>query len=122
MALRVRFAEEDSEPVLWAAGELDITVAAQLGDALDRVRAGPGLRLIVDLSQLGFLDVSGLRLLISADERLRRGGAQGLAVRGAAGIVRRIFEVVGATSLLADPAPTPPPAPLVMPRQVARTS
>jgi anti-anti-sigma factor len=122
MALRVRFAEEDGEPVLWAAGELDITVAAQLGDALDRVRARSGLRLIVDLSQLGFLDVSGLRLLITADERLRRGGAQGLAVRGAAGIVRRIFEVVGTTSLLADPAPTPSPAPLVMPRQVARTS
>jgi anti-sigma B factor antagonist len=122
MALRVRFAEEDGEPVLWAAGELDITVAAQLGDALDRVRARPGLRLIVDLSQLGFLDVSGLRLLITADERLRRGGAQELAVRGAAGIVRRIFEVVGTTSLLADPAPTPSSVAVPMPRQVARTS
>jgi anti-anti-sigma factor len=77
MALRVRLAEEDGEPVLWAAGEIDITVAAQLGSALDRVRAGPGQRLIVDLSQLGFLDVSGLRLLITADERLRRGGAPG---------------------------------------------
>ena len=122
MTLRVRVAEEDGGTVLWAAGELDITVAALLGDALDRVRAVSGKHLIVDLSRLRFLDVSGLRLLITADERLRRGGAQGLAVRGAAGTVRRIFEVVGVTSLLTDPEPTAPPVPLVMPRQVARTS
>jgi len=121
MTLRVRVAEEAGDTVLWAAGELDITVAALLGDALDRVRAGPGRRLVVDLSQLGFLDVSGLRLLIAADERLRRGGAQGLAVRGATGIVRRIFEVMGVMSMLADLEPAPP-APVRMPRQVARTS
>jgi anti-sigma B factor antagonist len=120
MALRVRFAEEDGETVLWVAGELDITVAALMSDALDRVRAVPGRPLTVDLSQLRFLDVSGLRLLIAAGERLRGTGG-GLMVRGATGIVRRIFEVMGVTPLLADLQSARARVPVVMPRQVART-
>ena len=95
-----RIAEDDGRAVLRAEGELDFTVAAQMRKALSSVQAVPGQRLTVDASHLGFIDVCGTRLLIAADERLRGAGGAGLAVRGASGIVRRMFEIMRVTSLL----------------------
>src|ERR1700761_8180400 len=96
----VRITGENGRTVVWAAGELDPTVGAALGDALSAVPAVPGQLLTVDLTHLGFLDVTGLRLLTTADERLRAAGGAGLAVRGATGIVRRAFEIMRVTRLL----------------------
>ncbi len=103
----VRLSEEDGRLVLWADGELDMTEAAVLSDALSAVRPGPGQWLVVDASQLGFIDVSGIRLLITVDRQLRDAGRAGLTVRGAAGIVRRVFELMLVTGLLEGPETTP---------------
>ena len=96
-------AEEDGRAVLRLAGELDFTVLALLERALAGVPAGPGQLLTVDAAHLGFMDVSGVRLLIATDVRLRAAGGPGLAVRAATPIVRRVFEVMAVTSLLASP-------------------
>jgi anti-anti-sigma factor len=86
--------------VLRAAGDLDFTQVPLLARALARVAAVPGQALTVDVTGLGFLDVAGVRALTDADERLRGAGGAGLTVRGASGIVRRIFEIMQVTSLL----------------------
>ena len=113
-AFSVEVTESDIGIVLWAKGELDITVAAVMDRGLRVMPARPGQFLLVDASQLGFLDIGGLRVLIAADQRLRRAGGDGLRVRGAAGIVLRVFEVMQVTALLAG-QPDPP----VVPRQAA---
>ncbi len=95
-----RIAEDEGRTVLWADGELDFSVAARMRKALSSVRAVPGQRLTVDASSLGFIDACGTRLLIVADERLRGAGGAGLVVRGASGVVGRMFEVMRVTSLL----------------------
>jgi anti-anti-sigma factor len=100
-----RVSREDGWTVLWAAGELDCTAVPLMAGPLSALPAVPGRLLTLDASQLGFLDVAGLRLLITADERLRSAGSAGLAVRGTSGVVRRIFEVMQVTALLDDREP-----------------
>ena len=95
-----RITHEDGRAVVWAAGELDMTVSPVLEAVLAGATVPPDQRLTVDLSQLGFLDASGMRVLVAADERLRSADRPGLTVRGAAGIVHRIFEIVQVTRLL----------------------
>jgi anti-anti-sigma factor len=102
---RTQSTEDQAEVVLWVAGELDVTVADRLDDALAQASPAPGQRLTVDVSHLAFIDVSGVRLLIVADRHGRDAGRPGLSVRGASPIVRRVFEIMRATSLLADREP-----------------
>jgi anti-anti-sigma factor len=102
--LRVRLDEAGGVTVVVLTGELDMTVVAQLSDAL---RTGCPLaegRLVVDVSGLVFMDLAGLRGLLGAHSRLLGEGRAGIIVRGASGIVRRIFELTGFTSLLGDSA------------------
>jgi anti-anti-sigma factor len=63
-------------------GELDISTAPRLEEAMRRAEAElPGL-LVIDLSQLDFMDSTGLRLLVTADERARAGGRRLVLIRG----------------------------------------
>jgi anti-anti-sigma factor len=98
-AFSVRVAEEDGQTVLWTAGELDFFTAPLLENALAGVRTGPGQGLTVDVSRLGFIDVGGVRLLAAAGQRLRGAGRRSLRVRGAAGVVRRMLELMPFTSV-----------------------
>lgn len=103
--LRIQTDEVDGVTVLVVAGELDITATAQVTDALT---AGCSLakdRLVVDISGLAFMDVAGLRVLLREHHRLPGEGRAGIVVRGASGIVRRLFVLTGSTSLLDDSPP-----------------
>jgi anti-anti-sigma factor len=80
---------------LTLTGELDIATVPRAQEAVDGLLAGGVQRLVIDLSGLGFVDSSGLRLFIVLD---RRAAAQGWALglirpRGAA---MTVFEVSGA--------------------------
>jgi anti-anti-sigma factor len=67
--------------VLRLAGELDFLSAETLATVLDAHFHGP---LIVDLSDLGFVDVTGLRALRGRHDRT-------LTISGASGAVRRLL-------------------------------
>jgi len=73
-------------------GELDLASVAKLDDELSRIEADRAPVVVVDLSGLEFMDSSGLRALIIADERARGRGAR-LAIVPGPPQVRRIFEV-----------------------------
>jgi stage II sporulation protein AA (anti-sigma F factor antagonist) len=92
----------DGERVVWVAGELDIATAGLMGDGLSLASVMPGDRLVVDVSRLTFMDVAGLGVLVATHERLVSAGGAGLVVRGASGIVRRLFELTGLSVLLQD--------------------
>jgi anti-sigma B factor antagonist len=75
-------------------GELDI---ATLDEALRRVEAAereePPL-VVIDMSELTFVDSSGVRLVLLADERARAAGRR-VAVRLGNGPALRVFQVLG---------------------------
>ena len=75
-------------------GELDISTyedaRARLAEA---ERAAPEL-LVVDLAGLRFVDSTGVRLVLSADERAREAGRR-LALRLGDGPARRVFTALG---------------------------
>jgi anti-anti-sigma factor len=73
-------------------GELDISSAPVLEEALGRVEeAGPAV-LVIDLRGLAFMDSTGLRTVVSADQRARDQGRRLAVVRGPEP-VDRIFSV-----------------------------
>jgi anti-sigma B factor antagonist len=82
----------DMRASLALRGELDISSAPVLEEALGRLEAaGPSL-LVIDLRGLEFMDSTGLRTLVSADQRAREAGRRLAIVRGPEA-VDRIFHV-----------------------------
>jgi anti-anti-sigma factor len=53
------------------AGELDMSTTGQLSESLDEQLANGATEVTLDLSQLAFMDSSGLRLLIDLHDRSR---------------------------------------------------
>jgi anti-anti-sigma factor len=75
-------------------GELDIAVADRVEERL-RQHRDDGERLRVDLSQLDFIDSSGVRAIVLGLRQARQGG-YGLEVdRKISPAVRRMIEIMG---------------------------
>jgi anti-sigma B factor antagonist len=74
------------------AGEFDLAALPQFEDAIAAVEAGSPAAIVVDLSGLTFMDSSGLRALVTADERARAAGRR-LAIVPGPPPVRRVFEI-----------------------------
>lgn len=75
------------------SGEIDIAAAARLRDRL----AGPvgvGRQVIVDLSQVSFIDAAGAGVLAGAAARAAARGGR-LQLAAARGQVRRVLELTG---------------------------
>ena len=75
-------------------GELDFSSALILDDELRRAEAGVHPVLVLDLSQLRFMDSSGLGIIASAYRRMRRSGRRLIVACPTRG-VRRIFQLTG---------------------------
>ena len=73
-------------------GELDIETSPMLADVVQRA-ARPGVRVVVDMSTVEFIDSSGVSALLVAASRAKDGGGT-LVVRNPAPRVHRIFEVL----------------------------
>jgi anti-anti-sigma factor len=80
--------------VLRVRGEIDLATAPGLEEALAPAGAQPSCLVVVDLTQCSFIDSSGLRSLLRAQERLRRAGSI-VAVAGLQPNVRKVFELTG---------------------------
>jgi len=92
--------------VLRLQGELDASTEERLrfaiGSALNR---SPEL-LVVDLSELGFMDCSGLSVLVWAHQRLAVQGRQ-LLLTGAQPVVQRLIRLTGLDTYLHFSARSP---------------
>ncbi|MEA2361788.1 MAG: anti-sigma factor antagonist [Thermoleophilaceae bacterium] len=73
-------------------GELDLSTVAKVQEELRRVEASSPPTLVVDLSKLTFLDSTGLRCIVTADERARSEGRRIVIVRGP-NAVQRVFAI-----------------------------
>jgi anti-sigma B factor antagonist len=83
-------------------GELDLGTAQDL-EAVLATQSGP---VVVDLRELSFIDLTGLRVLLDADARSRQDGMELRFIPGP--VVRRLFEVAQLPDRLAyvDDRPT----------------
>jgi anti-sigma B factor antagonist len=73
-------------------GELDLSTVAKVQEELRRVEVDSPATLVVDLSKLTFLDSTGLRCIVTADERAREEGRRIVIVRGP-DAVQRVFAI-----------------------------
>ena len=77
------------------AGDFDMSVAAELSDALVRAARAPGARRVeVDMRHTDFLDSHGIAGLLAGFEAAGRAG-RAFAVTNAHGMVRQVLEITG---------------------------
>lgn len=73
-------------------GELDLSTVGKVQEELLRVEADEPALVVLDLSSLTFLDSTGLRAVVTADQRAREGGRRLVIVRGP-DAVQRVFTI-----------------------------
>jgi anti-anti-sigma factor len=90
--LEVRSEDRDGLVHVTLVGELDLSTVAKVQEELRRIEAGSPPTVVVDLSKLTFLDSTGLRCIVTADERAREEGRRVVIVRGP-DPVQRVFAI-----------------------------
>jgi anti-sigma B factor antagonist len=82
----------DRGTIVWVSGDVDVTAAEPLQDLLLRVMRMHGPWLLLDLSEVSFMDCAGLRALVLTrqDAEWRHGSMILIAVSAA---VRRILDL-----------------------------
>ena len=90
--LAVRTEDRDGLVHMTLVGELDLSSVAKVQEELRRIEARAPATLVVDLSKLSFLDSTGLRCIVTADERAREQGRRVVIVRGP-DAVQRVFAI-----------------------------
>lgn len=93
-------------PVLRLAGELDVGNKDLLESALGRVLERRPQTLVVDLAMLGFMDCSGLSVLVQAHQRLTADQGR-LFLTGSQPIVRRLISLLELDACLRLGSPVP---------------
>lgn len=82
-----------------ADGELDLSTAPALHEALVAAQAGDASTVVLDIDAVGFIDSRGLRALIEASARYQQNGKQLRITRGTQA-ARRLFTLTGADACL----------------------
>jgi anti-anti-sigma factor len=87
---------EGSRAVLTVRGELDAYSAPGLEDQVTRLLGDRVADVVLDLSETGFLDSSGLRAILTAQRRLGESNGR-LVLRAPSEPVTRLLEITGLT-------------------------
>jgi anti-anti-sigma factor len=98
-ALSVPIAAYDGYPVLKPCGDLDIVTVPLLQRRIDDLIAGDHVHLLVDASEVGFCDSSGLRVLVGTRRRLQARSGE-LALIHVGPLLHRLLELSHSSSLL----------------------
>ncbi len=90
--LEVETKQEDDAVRLSLSGELDLSTVHKVEDELRRVEGEGAETVVLDLSSLSFLDSTGLRTIVTADQRARKSGRRLAIVKGPE-TVHRVFTI-----------------------------
>jgi anti-sigma B factor antagonist len=90
--LAIEARSDDGVEHLVLSGEFDLAAVPGFEERIANAEAGSPPAIVVDLTALSFMDSSGLRALVSADDRARRNGRRFAIVPGPP-TVRRVFEI-----------------------------
>ena len=98
MDLRLRTKQENGVALVEVAGELEMHAAPELRAELQRVcateDASPKPRVLIDLSQVSFIDSTGIGVLVGGLKRAREAGGA-LVLVCPVPRLRRVFEITG---------------------------
>jgi anti-anti-sigma factor len=81
-------------------GELDLATIESVNKELEALRSVGWQQIVLDLSQVSFMDLAGVRLLLGAFEQADRAGSL-FAIVAITPQVRRILELTGNAHVLA---------------------
>ena len=90
--LEINVAGEGTERVVRLGGTCDIASAPKLKETLVSLRPPDVRSVVIDVTELEFVDSTGLGLMLGALRRQREGGGE-LKIAGAQGAVLRVLEV-----------------------------
>lgn len=87
-------------------GDLDMVTLEELRGLLDQACDGDPARVVIDLTDVPFVDVLSLSTILASADAVREYGGF-LHVRGASGAVRRICAMLNAKDVLLPGLPAP---------------
>jgi anti-sigma B factor antagonist len=90
--LEVETEERDGLVRLALHGELDLSTVGKVEEELRKAESAKPDTVLLDMSKLTFLDSTGLRAVVTADERLREQGGRLVILRGPES-VHRVFTI-----------------------------
>jgi len=88
----------DKATIIKVRGEIDMATAGRLRDAIEP-HLGPEQTIVLDLSEVEFMDSSALKVLVQARGRLTEDGGS-LVLRNPSRSAHRLLTVAGANELL----------------------
>jgi anti-anti-sigma factor len=94
---RVTVARDSRVPVATLSGEIDISNAEDIESSLYAAVPNSALGVVLDMSELRYLDSAGVRMLFALDERLSRRGQQLHLAAPAEALVLRVLTMTGLT-------------------------
>ena len=94
MDLRLRTTQNDGADIVEVSGELEMHAAHELRTELQRVCAVEKPRVLIDLSQVSFIDSTGIGVLVGGLKRAREASGA-LVLVCPTPRLRRIFEITG---------------------------
>ena len=100
----VAYAERDADRThVWIRGEHDLSTVSELSKTLARAIALDDADLVVDLSEVDFMDASGVGVFVRTRAFLEA-RSRSLSVQSPSPAVRRLFDACGLADLI-DPHP-----------------
>jgi anti-sigma B factor antagonist len=93
--LRLEVGGDRNEPIVRIVGEIDIATAPLVRAELSRLVNRGAQQIRLDLAEVGFIDSSGLGVLVGALRRLREEHDGRIRIDAVQDGVRRIFEITG---------------------------
>ena len=93
--MEIRVQRDGNTTIVRVTGSCDMRCHVQLRERLLELETDDAEHIVIDLSDLGFIDSVGLKVLIAAWKRSRHGRHRFSVKLGGNGQVRKVFELTG---------------------------
>ncbi len=92
--MHIDVVERDGSLTLRVEGDLDLATAPLLDEEIERAAASDAAMIVVDLDQVGFIDSSGLYVLVRHVSRSRQDGRRVRLTKGSEQ-TQQLFKITG---------------------------
>jgi anti-sigma B factor antagonist len=92
MELKITVANNSNRSTVRLEGSCDLATAPALRQTLQGMVPPDVQTVVLDVTELEFIDSTGLGVVLGAMRRLREGGGS-LSIAGARGLVKRVLEI-----------------------------
>ncbi|QKS70196.1 STAS domain-containing protein [Paenalkalicoccus suaedae] len=99
MNLEINVTESENQNLAQVSGEVDVYTASKLKETLHPLAEQPNKHLIVDLSDVNYIDSTGLGIFIGTLKSTEKSGST-LTLTGLNERVRRLFEITGLNEVI----------------------